>query len=270
VAKLLSPRRTPDYANELGRYTRDGRFVPAVVTRKGDVKDILRPARDRAGEFADALARAAARSPHLRSRLRHHDAAAIRGAIKDVALRTRPASSGSQGLEKYFVLMNRPLKDVEHDAILYFKQQVATAPERAGLIPPDPRDPGRRCTEDIELVSRPDHYLSDYVELGGKSYWVTVREPWTDELDPEDIKNYDNLLAYARIWGTATGSCHWLPDQRRVIAERTTPDLKVNLRRLSAAYVTELDRQYQAFVADPRVPALVRPAEAALLDAARR
>lgn len=264
VMKLIVPKRKQHYAKELERYTKGDRFLPAVATRKSDVKDLMRPARQRAEEFAPALAEMLARSPELRGRLRYSDEATLRRAIKDVALRTRPGSSGSQGLEKFFVLLDKPLRDADHDAILYLKEQIPTAAERSGLVPRDGRPPGRRIAEDIVALTHPGLFFSGWCQVGRKTYWVTMREPWTLELDEEDIKTLDDLKAYSRLWAIAAGATHRGEGEAKMIAEKLDRRLLERLEALSRQFVAVLERDYARFVADERVIPLVRQANAVI------
>jgi uncharacterized protein (DUF2252 family) len=264
IVKLMVPKRKRQYASELARYTNGGRFLPVVFSGKQRVKDLLRPGMDKADDVAAAVAQAIARSPHLQARFRYHDAQALRLRIRDLARRTRPGSSGSQGLEKLFVLMDRPLNGVEHDVILYIKQQVPTAAERVGLIERDPRPPGQRCAQDIAQLSDPNLYLSGWCTMGEHTYWLTVREPWTEELDEEDIQSWDNLKEFARIWAVSAGATHRQPGEAQRIAARLTPALTAQLKTRSAEYLLQLERDYASFIADPNVPPLVEAAEALL------
>jgi uncharacterized protein (DUF2252 family) len=259
VRKLLHAATKRDYRQELMEYTRSGHFIPVRATRK-EVKDVMRPARDRSGDLAAGIAEAAARSPESAKLFRYHTAEEFRGAVKDAVLRTRVGSAGSQGLRKYFVLLDRPLAGVDHDVIVYVKQQIPAAPERAGLIPPDPRDPAQRCAEDAAELSDPDPLFNGWCRVGDKSYWVSLREPWTDELDGADVRNREDLEAAARIWATAAGASHRSSGKAAVIRERCTPQLAAELRRLSDAYLVHLGQEYQALTTDPRVAPLVAKA----------
>jgi hypothetical protein len=156
--------------------------------------------------------------------------------------------------------MDRPLKATEQDAILYLKLEIPTAPERTGLIPMDPRPPGQRCAEDIALLSQPGLFLSDHVEVGKKSYWLTVREPWTEELEEEEIKSFEDLLELARVWAVSAGATHRQGEQPKIIGKRMTPELTAELKDRSRAYLYQMDRDYRSFASDPRVSPLVRQA----------
>jgi hypothetical protein len=256
VAELLRAAGKRDYTRELADFTRDGRFIPVRATKK-EVKDVLRPALDRADELAAGIAEAVGRSPQSAALFRLHTAGEFRAAVKDAVQRTRVGSAGSQGLKKYFVLLERPLAGVDHDVIVYVKQEIPSAAERSGLVPPDGRDPARRCAEDAVRLTDPHPFFSGWCRIGGESYWVSLREPWTDELDGADVKTADDLASAARAWATAAGASHRGSGKAGVIAARVTPELNASLRRLSDAYLAQLRESYQALVADPRTTEMV-------------
>lgn len=261
VKKLLAVVPKKEYAKELARYADDDEFVRVVATRKTDIKDILRPVdRPLTDSIAAALSQAIADDPALRAHFRVRDPRSIRESIEAVAIRTRPGSSGSQGLNKYFVLMEDSLLNVNANVILYLKQQIPTAPERVGLIPRDPRPPGLRAAHDYALLSTPKPFLNGSCTINGQSYWITIREPWTYELDPDDIKNLDDLKAHARLWAIATGSSHRHENTPDRITPRLTPKLTRQLIDLSFSYITRLEADYRAFTRDPRTIALTKSA----------
>jgi len=252
-----------NYAKELNEYTDNSmKLRPAAPIRK--VKDVFRPAMDRADAISTGIAQAIARSPQMIHIFNYHTAAEIRAHMKDCAQRTRLGSAGSQGLKKYFVLLNKPLVGVDHDAILYIKQQVPTAAERAGIIPRDPRDPGQRCAEDMELLSHPQPFLNGWFVMGNESYWVTLREPWTDELESDDIKDLAGLRHMARLWATAAGASHRLPGEGEMIRKHVGPELSNELRRLSNAFLLKLAADYEDLKTDPRCPPLIARANETL------
>jgi uncharacterized protein (DUF2252 family) len=262
VAKLLGGARR-DYATELSQYTSGGKFLPVRATRK-EVKDLMRPAMDRADELAAGIAEAVGRSEASAALFRLRTAAEFRAAVRDAVLRTRVGSAGSQGLKKYFVLLERPLAGVDHDVIVYVKQQIPSAPERAGLVPPDPRDPGRRCAEDVAELTDPKPFFNGWCRIGDESYWVSLREPWTDELEGADVHSAADLAAAAHVWATAAGTSHHGAGVAEVVTARNTPELAGELVRLSGAYLRQLDGEFQQLAADPRVAKLVGVANAAI------
>jgi len=252
-----------NYAKELNEYTDNSMKIrPAAPIRK--VKDLFRPAMDKADAMANGIAQAIARSPQMVHIFNYHTAAEIRAHVKDCAQRTRLGSAGSQGLKKYFVLLDKPLAGVDHDAILYIKQQVPTAAERAGIIPRDGRSPGQRCAEDLDLLSHPLPFLNGWFTMGNESYWVTLREPWTDELESDDIKDLAGLRHMAKLWATAAGASHRVSGEGEMIRKHIGPELSNDLRRLSNAYLLKLTADYEDFRSDPRCAPLIAEANVVL------
>jgi uncharacterized protein (DUF2252 family) len=255
VSKLLGGARR-DYATELSQYTSGGKFVPVRATRK-EVKDVLRPAMERADELAAGIAEAVRRSETSAALFRLHTPAEFRAAVRDAVLRTRVGSAGSQGLKKYFVLLERPLAGVDHDVIVYVKQQIPSAPMRAGLVPPDPRDPAQRCAGDAAELTDPGPFFNGWCRMGEESYWVSLREPWTDELNGADVRIAADLAAAAHVWATAAGASHRGAGFPEVVRARSTSGLVEQLVWLSGVYLEQLDRDYRQLTADPRVSKLV-------------
>src|SRR5213075_461106 len=228
--------------------------------------DAFRPAMNKADAISLGISQAIARSPEMIRIFNYHRAADIRAHIKDLAQRTRFGSAGSQGLKKYFVLLKKPLVGVDHDAILYIKQQVPTAAERSGIIPLDPRTPGQRCAEDLELLSHPQPFLNGWFQMGNESYWVTLREPWTDELESDEIKDLAGLRHIAKLWATAAGASHRVPGEGEMIRKHIGPELSNELRRLSNAFLLKLTADYEDFKSDPRCPPLIATANETLRE----
>ncbi len=252
-----------NYAKELNEYTDNSmKLRPFAPIRK--IKDVFRPGMDKADAISNGIAQAIARSPQMIHIFNYRTTAEIRAHVKDCALRTRLGSAGSQGLKKYFVLLDKPLAGVNHDAILYIKQQVPTAAERAGIIPRDPRTPGQRCAEDLDLLSHPQPFLNGWFQMGNESYWVTLREPWTDELESDDIKDLAALRHMAKLWATAAGASHRVAGEGEMIRKHVGPELSNELRRLSNAFLLKLTADYEDFRTDPRVPPLIATANEVL------
>lgn len=252
-----------NYGKELNEYTDNSmKLRPFAPLRKP--KDVFRPAMEKVDAMSKGIAEAIARSPQMVRIFNYHTAADIRANIKDLAQRTRLGSAGSQGLKKYFVLLRKPLAGVDHDAIIYIKQQVPTAAERSGIIPRDPRDPGQRSAEDMELLSHPPPFLNGWFQMGNESYWVTLREPWTDELDSDEVKDLAGLRQIAKLWATAAGASHRLPGEGAMIQKRIGPELSNELRRYSNAYLLKLAADYEDFRSDPRCAPLIATANETL------
>jgi len=155
------------------------------------------------------------------------------------------------------------------DVVMYVKQEIPSAAERSGAIPMDPRSPGRRCSEDMERLTNPTAYLNAWCDIDGESYWVTFKEPWSDDLEPDMAKDYPSLLMLARVWGSVAGTMHRGTGERAAILERLDgPVLFDQLRHRSTLYMAELDREYADFSEDPRARAEVAKAQRRI-DAAK-
>lgn len=267
ITKLIQAGREHAYREELDQYVADGKFKRAIRNGRGELKELLRPAESLRDAIAIALADAAARSPRLKSRLRYSTAEELKRTIRDVAFRTRIGSSGSQGLKKILVLMDKPLVDVDHDIILYLKQQISTAAERQGFVIPVSQTPGERCAALMRQMTSPPPFLCEACELGAESYWLSVKEPWSDELDAGDVKDLDDLRRAARIWGTIAGVAHRAGSNHpELIVEKLTPALRKNLETRAQTYLALLTSDFETFRRDERVDAIVRDADAALIQ----
>jgi uncharacterized protein (DUF2252 family) len=281
VRKLLDRAGKRTYQRMLEELVEDGRFRRVLTSGGGEVREILRPIDDRRGEVASLLEQATWNNQRFASLVRYRKGSQWQKAIRSVALRTRVGSAGSQGLEKILVLVERPFVGVDHDGVFYLKQQIPTAFERerrrgraAFLHDPPPR--GNRVVELMDQMCRPPPLFSSYAEQSGpgpwaKAYWVTVREPWSDELDHKDVKTLDDLRQAADIWalvaGAAAGRCGLrhgqidTPEGRNKLVEQ--------LLDRGPRFVRWMNEQYEQFLSDPRVSEQVRRARE-FIDAAAR
>jgi uncharacterized protein (DUF2252 family) len=238
IGKFIEQLQKHSYDRTLEKFTRNGHFKSRVHSKNDALKEVLRPAGDRADAVAAGLAQALQNSPAARAAFRYADVASIRKGIKDVALRTRMESVGSQGLRKILVLMDRPLKGLDMDVVLYLKQEIPAAAERAGAIPKDPRRPGRRCSEDMNKLTNPSAYLNTWCEMGEESYWVSFKEPWSEELESDKIGNYAELLNMAKVWGSVAGTMHRLNgDPKAILARLDRPALFGDLQNRASAFL---------------------------------
>jgi uncharacterized protein (DUF2252 family) len=263
VRKLLERSSIP-YTQQLDAFTSDGRFRPAVFDEKAKPREILRPAKDQADAIAGGIAQAIANSTRMQEMFRNRSQQQVRTAIRDVALRTRLGSSGSQGLKKYVVLMQRPIRDVDCDLIIYLKQTIPSAAERAGAIAKDSRWPSQRLAEHMSLVCESDPLASSWCTIGDESYWVSVKEPWSAELEARDVKDFDSLLSAARIWGTVVGAAHARTEKRDTIEARLSDDLPARLRHCAGDYLRQLHTDFADFVQDQRTSTCAQRAERAI------
>lgn len=271
IGKFIEQAQKHSYEKTLLKFTDDsGHFLRYVHTKHSDEKgsapkEILRPAMERKEDMARGIAQAIANSTAARDAFRYSDVETIRQSVKDVVLRTRLESVGSQGLKKYLVLLNKPLKGLDMDVVMYIKQEVPSAAERAGAVPMDPRSPGRRCSEDMNVLTNPTAYLNSWCDIGKESYWVTLKDPWSEDLEVDMVHDYEKLIGFARAWGSVAGAMHRQQGRAPDIIKRLkNPELFDLLRHRSTLYLAELDRQYYDFIHDPRARALAGKAQAKL------
>ena len=274
VAKLLKKATNGDYAAEVEELTDGGKFRPTVFNAKGKLKDLLTPldAKESAA-LVDALAAALAdpNQAALRARFRPHSRRELTAALKDAARRTRIGSSGSQGLGKYFLLLDRPLVDYDGDVVIYLKQEIPSAAERQAAAARDARSPGRRYAETAALLTDPPPYLNGWCDAAdGHSFWVSFKEPWGDELDAAGVKDADELKQMAHVLAVAVGAAH---ARANTLAPTTVSGgetqltaalLAEQLAARSAAYAVKVRADFTDFSNDPRTADLVKRAESAL------
>ncbi len=253
VVKLLGKSTKKTYADDLSKYTENGKFR-SLVKKKDKLTDILDAVEPvHYSAFAQAIAEAITHDERLTKLMPSADAKSVQPKIRDIVRRTRIDSSGSQGLFKYLVLLEKPFTGVDHDIILYLKQEIPTAAERSGIIPLDPRTPGQRCAQDMDKMTDPRAYICSWVELEGKSFWVHFKEPWSDEIAFDEITDLDQLTQMATLWGTVVGATHRDQGRFELILPRMTPTLAQQIRERATAYLNYQQNAFDAFKADPRV-----------------
>jgi hypothetical protein len=263
VNKMLKKAEDEKYGEEVDKYVEGEKFVERVLDKEGKVKEVLRPAKGK-GAFDDALQEALLHSPDGKDLF--PDAQIKKKLIADLARRSQLEAAGSEGLNKFLVLLERNKKKKGPDQlILYLKQQVPTSAERSGLIPTDPRPAGQRSSDDMHLLADPKVYFNSWCSMDGRSYRVTIKEPWTETLEGGDLRTVFDLEQMARIWGTVAGCMHRQQAQKvPAIKRRLTADLANQLRELSAAYVGQAQEDFGRFTADRRTHEQTAKAEAEL------
>ena len=253
VRKLLTRSAKIEYATQLTKYTDGkGRFKSLVQDEEGSPTEKLIPAMDRADDLAKGISQAIAKQDQGYKLFRITHPRDIRKHIKDVALRIHLRGSGSQGVHKYFILLEKPLVHSEDDIIFYAKQQIPTAPERTGLIDVDPRPAAERCAEYVSAMLRPDKYLSTWFKMGEESYYLTIHDPWGRELTPDRFKNVEDLMKLARLWGVAAGCTHCNSTDINKIRVRLVDGLDADLLKLSGQYLQKLEVDALTFKLDPK------------------
>lgn len=248
IRKLLSRADRP-YQRVVDQLTMDQKFKP-LIPDNGPITNILDPLSTETHKaFATALQQLARLHPRLAELIGHPDTFSILHAVQ----RTRVGSSGSQGLFKILVLV-RSADQVER--IIYFKQQIPSAAERVGLIAPLATTPSVRSADHTRSLTDPDPLLALPCEVLDRSFVVNLYEPWSDELDHEELKTYEQLLESAQLWSNITGRAHQLATG---ISRPSQPDIQAlhnALLERSAAYLSHNDRLFSDLNADPAAKAV--------------
>jgi uncharacterized protein (DUF2252 family) len=266
VGKLLKTAGRREYSTELTKYlSKDKKeFVSEIIDRDGRIKEVLRGLKGRGG-FADAITDALLNSPDGKDVFK--DADIRKKDVEDIARRTQLESAGSEGLHKYLVLLNHK-KSPEGKLILYLKQVIPSSAERVGLIPKDARPPSQRSSEDMHDLSNPPAYFNSWCTWNGGSYVLSIKEPWSETMDGNDVNTFEDLKHMARIWGIVAGSAHRQQGNQIVerIKSRLTPELSATLRERAAAYTAKAMKDFEQFRSDPRTTEQVKRAEAGLRE----
>jgi hypothetical protein len=263
VGALLKDVRKREYSREVEKYVHKGHFETVIEDKSDRTKEILQPAKGK-GDIADAIESALTKTPDGADLFK--TAGVSKKSILDIARRTQLESAGSEGLQKYLVLLANK-SGAGKRLILYLKQQIPTAAERVGIIPNDARPPGQRAADDAHDLSRPPGYFNGWCSLHGGSYRLTIKEPWSETLDGKDVDTFEDLKHFARIWGTVAGSVH--RQGAEVVARvkpRLTPELAQQLRERGEAYAAAVASQYRSFTTDPRTGRAIATADSALRD----
>ena len=266
VASLLDEAGKKAYESDLKKFTKDGNFRTGIYKKKA-LTDLLDPVDpQRFDAFAQAISDAVKNDERLASYMSSHEPAQIRKLIKDVTRRTRIGSAGSQGLNKFLVLLDAPFaaRGMKHDVILYLKQQIPTAAERSQIIPRDPRTPGQRCAQDTDKMTDPRPAFNSWAEMDGKSYWVYFKEPWSNELAYDEVTDAASLKQMAVIWGNVVGATHRDDGRFELVLPRFTDEVKQQVRTRADAYVAYQSEAFKAFVDNPQTKQAIKVVEAFL------
>lgn len=271
-----------------------GRFKRVIVSKKGEVRDLFRPALKQESvvggggeggvegiekaELGNALARAVAASPRLAKVVSYRTAGEWEDAIEDAVFRTRPGSGGSQGMVKMMVYVRAGVKTLDGgstDAIFYLKQQATgSAGQRAGFVEMMEVPGGRRVSGGAVALTSPEVDAVGWCDLrvagAERSFFVTVRDPWEDE-PGEKLDSEEKVMWAARVMGTVLGAAHRNAvggeAGARGLAARVGPGLRGQLVERSGEWVVENGRLFKAWREDERVKKLREQAKAAWAEA---
>lgn len=254
AVRRLMERTSLPYSQEVDSLTTGSRFKSVDLNSKGVPREVLRNVSSQRQSLCNGIAQAIAGSKSLQALFGEASPETISAQFLDATARTRVGSSGSQGLQKYLVLLRRPLRDYDGDVIVYLKRAIPSAAQRAGIIPPVEQDRASEILSHVQTLTAPSPLAIGSCVIEGKSYLVTLKEPWSDELDPSQISTFDELLHQARIWGTVAGAAH-------ARAGPLPESLPAQLLERSAAYRASLELAFRGLVEDARTTELIRQAD---------
>lgn len=265
--------------DEVDKWVGGDHFRP-TLSKKGELREILRPAlrgddEQDAARFtkttlAIALSQAMGNSPSLSAVCVAQTAKQWEEVIGSAAFRTRLGSGGSQGMTKLLIHVQAGVKLAggTSDAIFYLKQQDQSAGQRAGYAPPLDLNGAQRVTAAEGSLTSPQIGQESWCELGGKTFLVSIMNPWDDE-PKEDIKDEAQLLWAARVYGLMLGAAHRSASHGGEEIRTRLTGLEQKLVARSAAFATFNAAQFKAFKADPRVAELEARAKAAVAAASK-
>jgi uncharacterized protein (DUF2252 family) len=263
--------------------TRDSiwRFRRARI-KSGKVKDLLEPVdADTRASIVEGVWGYIKRGPTTgpADSFRFVTSAELNEGVTDVVRWTRIGSSGSQGVHKLLVLLDRPLRGNDDAMILELKEQPVPAAARVGAMVAS-RGP-ERAAEVAQayqrLLSAPPR-LVGYAHIGDRGFLVVPKDPWNEELELKDFLSFspgERFIEMARLLGEAIGLAHreWLlPSGSGASVEsvlKALEGLDAPLIARSTAIEQLLRTEFDSLKNDPACAPHIEAAEA-LIQSARQ
>lgn len=211
--RAISEARNGTLTKYVSKYTEDGaKRFRRVRASKGKVQDVMRPL-DEAEKLraisalGDCYEHSISEVDRRRLRFRHR--AELESAVLDVVLWTRIESSGSQGLRKYLMLLDAPLRDSNETLILQLKEEPECAAARAGLVA---LETGAKraafvCNAYRSTSSSP-RWLLAHLAIADTGFLVMTKDPWCEELSTKNILTFESLRDGAALMGRVIGRGH--------------------------------------------------------------
>ena len=131
-------------------------------------------------------------------------------AVRDVARWTRLGSAGSQGLNKFLVLLDRKVIGEHGPFIIELKEEPAPAAERTGYLAASKggKTRARDVVEGHEKLWTQPPWCVGYSAIGDKGLLVRSKGPWAEELDEDDFNGMAGAMRAAKVIGSAVGLAH--------------------------------------------------------------
>lgn len=205
------------------------------------------------------------------------DRAQLESTVRDVAHWTRLGSAGSQGLDKYLVLLNRKAIGEDGPFIIELKEEPSPAAMRSGYL----KAAGgglaraREVAEGHEKLWPQNPWCVGYCAIGDKGFLVRAKGPWAEELDEDDFDGFEGALRAARIIGSAVGTAHVASIKRgggeAVIGEirKRLVDLPDEIEKKGKDLDKYIRAAYNELKHDPEAIAQVKKADAYIQSATR-
>lgn len=206
------------------------------------------PAMQRAEEFARAVEKTSRQSALLRSALRVDVAdAALPHIISVVRVR-----SSTAGLRDYHVLLRKPFKSSDQNAILVFRKHIPSAAEREGIYSEiRSGEPARQATETAKAIRHPQPLLASWCELADGQYEIATLETADSRLDPATVTTFAQLTRTATLLAHLTAQSHRTGQDTPYLKSELTDTLFTSIRTRGNAYLIHLNSEFLRFTTDP-------------------
>lgn len=129
-------------------------------------------------------------------------------AVRDVARWARLGSAGSQGLQKYLILLHVRCDDVTGEcAMIQLKEQPRPAAERAGLLSGE-TDRGAQVAGAYRAMLRPGKHRIGHANVFGRPFLIKPKDCRGKEPDFDDFDSPKELAEGADLLGACIGQAH--------------------------------------------------------------
>jgi hypothetical protein len=207
---------------------------------------------------------------------RYQSPSDLQNAILSVALWTKTDSSGSQGLTKYLVLLDRPFGNETNQLIMQLKEEPTPAARRIGLL--ETKTGTDRAGEVANAYARfyaPGKWLVGHTKIADRGFLIKTKDPWGEELSEENFTTQASIVRLGEILGHVAGAAHRNAlradgklDHAPHIAQQAK-SLSPILTTRSRDITNHLAQAYGELSSDPQVVKLVREADLFIKNASR-
>ena len=203
----------------------------------------------------------------------------LEAAVRDVARWTRLGSGGSQGLDKFLVLLDRKVIGENGPFIIELKEEPASAAERAGYLAASKsgKTRARDVVEGHERLWMQSPWCVGYSAIGDKGFLVRSKGPWAEELDEDDFEGMAGTMRAAKIIGSAVGLAHRAglrsaTGNNQAVVQTIQSQLAKSageIEQRGKQLDDHLRAQFTSLKNDPRAAKLVQQADAFIASALR-